>query len=130
MLTVTGPASDGGWGPLPRTEIRQAAAIADTLLAAERAGVQLTCVAALEDSAVEGKAGILRLDASAKPAALLYGPDAELTTTPRPGLADLARGRFWQTLAVATCLAVVGFLVMRRRKRRRDRVGVQMHIPE
>ncbi|TFC17326.1 hypothetical protein [Cryobacterium glucosi] len=124
LLTVTGLSTEGGWGPLPKTEARQASDVARVLLAAERAGLSRLSVAAFADTKTDA-GGLLRADGSAKPAAVLFEAGAQLTTIPAPGLLDYATSKFW-ILVFAALLAGAGVLLWvrhRRRKRRLQKPG-------
>lgn len=116
FLTVSGPTTDGGWSPIPGTEDRQSAFVADALRAAQQAGIDRVSVAALIDSTVGGKRGLLRADHSATPAALLVSPGAALDSAARPGLADYLGAKFWRALAVALVLTGIIFWQGRRRR--------------
>ncbi|TFB87348.1 hypothetical protein E3O44_09565 [Cryobacterium algoricola] len=116
LLTLTGLSTEGGWGPLPKTETRQASDVARVLLAAERAGLSHLSVATLTDTKTDA-GGLLRTDGSAKPAAALFEAGAPLTTIPAPGVLDYATSKFW-ILVVAVLLAAAGALLWARRLRR------------
>ncbi|MDY7541911.1 MULTISPECIES: hypothetical protein [unclassified Cryobacterium] len=117
LLTVTGLSTEGGWGPLPKTEARQASDVARVLLGAERAGLSHLSVATFADTKTDA-GGLLRADGSAKPAAALFESGAQLTTIPVPGLLDYATSKFW-ILVFAVLLAGAGALLLARRRRRK-----------
>ncbi|HSP51374.1 MAG TPA: hypothetical protein VLO00_00635, partial [Cryobacterium sp.] len=112
-LTVTGLDTDGGWGPLPRTESRQAADVARVLQAGERAGLSRVSVAVFIDTETDA-GGLLRLDASAKPAAALFAANADPAAP--PGVLDYARSKFW-VLMTGLLAAAAGALLWVRRRR-------------
>ncbi len=120
MVVTPGPASDGGWSPFPRTEIRQAATLADELGALRGAGVRAFSVGALLDNGSDGR-GLLRSDGSSKPAAALVAPGADLTAVPRPGITDLLSGKFYRIaglVAAVLLLLLVRWWLTRHRPRR------------
>lgn len=121
---TSGPATDGGWSPSPRTPTAQAVSIGDVMSAARHAGVTRVSTAAVEDSPVTGFRGVLTADGSPKPAAALLGPDAVLTGLPSPGLGDYLGSRFWQTTGVllVVTLAIGGAGVWRVSRRRHGRM--------
>ncbi|GGM09019.1 hypothetical protein [Nakamurella endophytica] len=116
LLVLPGPATDGGWGPVPRTPARQAHDLASDLLAAHQAGVGSVSVAALADSPATGQRGLLRADGTAKPAAALVAAGAALAAVPAPGVLDLVSGRFWWAVAAALVVAAAGIWWWRRRR--------------
>lgn len=116
---TAGPATDGGWGPFPRTPAAQASSIAGVLSAARQAGVTRVSTAAVEDSTVTSLRGVLTAGGAAKPAAALLGPDAVLTGLPSAGVGDYLGSRFWQAVAVLLLVVVaLGALGLRRRRHR------------
>jgi hypothetical protein len=120
LLTVTGLSTEGGWGPLPKTETRQASDVARVLLSAERAGLSRLSVATFADTKTDA-GGLLRADGSAKPAAVLFEAGAPLTTIPAPGVLDYATSKFW-ILVFAALLAGAGAVLWTRRRRRKRRL--------
>jgi hypothetical protein len=119
QLTITGPASDGGWSPFPRTETRQAAQLAAVLRTAGESKVTAVSVAALQDTATNPGTGMLRLNGSAKPAALLFSPGANLTAVAQPGVLDLLSGWFYRAAAVLLAVALLLAIRLRHELRRR-----------
>jgi hypothetical protein len=114
-LTVTGLDTDGGWSPLPRTESRQVVDVDRVLQAAERAGLSGVSVATFMDTETDA-GGLLRRDASAKPAAALFAASAEPAAVSPPGVLDYARSKFWILTTALLAAAASVLLWVRRRK--------------
>lgn len=113
-----GPATDGGWGPFPRTPAAQSAALADLLSSARADGVARLSTAAVMDGPATGARGVVAADGTAKPAAALLAPDAALADVPGPGLGDYLGSRFWQAVSLLAVLAAgLTALLLRRRRR-------------
>lgn len=121
-FVTTGPATDGGWGPVPRTPHAQAATVAAVLTAARSDGITRVSTAAVRDSATTGQRGVLTTAGMPKPAAALLGPGAPLDAVPAGGIGDLIGSRFWQAVTVLMVITVgLGGLAWRRRRRRGSR---------
>ncbi|TFD30674.1 hypothetical protein [Cryobacterium cryoconiti] len=115
LLTVTGLDTDGGWSPLPRTEARQVVDVDRVLQAGERAGLSRVSVATFIDTETDA-GGLLRRDASAKPAAALFAASAEPAAVSPPGVLDYARSKFWILMTALFAAAASVLLWVRRRK--------------
>ena len=121
MIVASTTPTDGGWSPSPHSDRRQVIEVAGVLQSTGQHSVTHTAIDTLSDTAAD-KTGLVNLDGTSKPAAVLLVAGAPLSSAAGPGWHDYAASNFWRCMAlcvlVGSVVAFVRWVSVPRRGRR------------